>query len=110
MKKAITKEYQTSNTILDGDLTEVRIGNTPIIYRAQDRIRSVPCRQQCALYNAAEQRCNGFCYRWSNCDSIIFKLAVIKGDNVKLVETEYANHCRLLQEEKPATNVSPLKS
>ena len=97
MKKAITKEYQTSNTILDGDFTECRIKEQVILLRAQDKIRSVPCWQQCALFNPTTKRCNGFCYRWTNYMTIVFKLTDEPKKDYTVVETPYAKACREMQ-------------
>lgn len=62
----------------------------------------IPCHYQCGLFDAEEERCSGFCWRWKNFDDIVFKKAsdFRIGDDIVITETEFQEQCRRDEEER----------
>lgn len=79
----------TRTTIKTGELTERR----GAIYVATGRNRQRPCIEQCDLRGIANHaHCDGYCWRWDNCDDIVFRyvkpVAVLSvADKTEVVQT-----------------------
>ena len=43
------------------------------VYRADIIDPDMPCRTQCAFWDAESMRCRGFCLRWENGSDVVFR-------------------------------------
>lgn len=69
-----------------GDL----IANGDNIFMVQTFDHERPCSEQCHLYDEKAERCNGYCYRWSNGEDFVFRKIIsigLAGDHVTVCRT-----------------------
>lgn len=44
-----------------------------VVYRADMLTKDKPCHEQCHLFDLAAGKCTGTCWRYDNCDDIVFR-------------------------------------
>lgn len=83
--------------IIPGQITQFR----DVFFMAEKKHPSLLCVAQCdcRMPSFAEQSfgCSGFCYRWGNGDSVVFKRIDESEipENADIIETEFGRDCRL---------------
>ena len=117
--------YITKQTIEPGELTYCNYpgeGDNGVViskvFVVAKHRKKGHCCKQCSLYNKDKVYyretlengkvktngvksvggCNGFCYKWKNCDTIVFEMAEAD-DNATIVENPYMASVRLQKEE-----------
>lgn len=95
----MAKTYVQSDVIRPMEYTEFR-GK---LYIAVRRDGLFSCSEQCHANGNGSKFCTGFCTRWKNGDSVVFKRVAEPTTDYVVVETEYAKTCRLGEPEKHKT-------
>ena len=86
-------KYETTNNLEVGDYV-YHLNN---IYKVKHKDPRKHCSFQCCLYNEDQNRCDGFCFRWKNCDNIVFEKCQSDEEHwhdIVVKETPYQKVCR----------------
>lgn len=89
--------YRIQNNIIPGQITKFRDD----FFVAEKKHPNMPCVAQCECrmpkFTERSFGCSGFCYRWGNGDTLVFKR--INEANIPeespIIETEYGRDCRI---------------
>lgn len=81
-------QVKISERIEEGEITQLR----GVYYKAQKRNFSKSCLKQCDAKDmwSNSKFCNGFCYRWENGQSVVFKLIDPPSDDCTITLTPFA--------------------
>lgn len=82
------QKTKVSESIEVGEITQLR----GVFYKAQKRNFSNPCLKQCDAKDmwSNSKFCNGFCYRWENGQSVVFKLIDPPSEDCTITLTPFA--------------------
>ena len=85
-------QHYTQQSIIPGQITE----HHGAYFKAEQKIKKVPCVCQCDCRLPFSNGCSGFCYRWDNGDGLVFKQVHENelGPDCEIIETEFAKFCR----------------
>lgn len=82
------QKVKISERIEEGEITQLR----GVFYKAKKRNFSKPCLKQCDAreLSSRSELCNGFCYRWKNGHSVVFKLIDPPSEDCTITLTPFA--------------------
>lgn len=85
------KTYKQAHKILPGEFTEIH-GE---LYMAVLKDGLSGCVDQCdAIGFSSAGNCSGYCYRWKDCEHIVFKKVDEPLGDYTVVETPFGTACR----------------